>query len=70
MMMNSSFMLIHILWRQFKNLLSDGHIVGITVELLKMPTLIGNNHFHIPVILSLKKIKFTDIKHSTVSSTW
>lgn len=27
--------------------LNNGHIVGIRVELLKVPTLIGNNHFHI-----------------------
>lgn len=50
MMIDSSFALIP--WRQFKNLLSNGHIVGIR-ELLKVPTLIGNNHFHMQVILSL-----------------
>lgn len=47
MMMDSSYVLIYIPWRQLKNLLSNGHIVGIRVELLKVPTLIGNNHFHI-----------------------
>lgn len=51
MMIDSSFVLIP--WRQFKNLLSNGHIVGIRGELLKVPTLIGNNHFHMQVILSL-----------------